>query len=231
MNLYFLVEGRRTEMKLYPRWLRYLLPHYSRVAVPQDVTSNSYYLISGAGYPHLLDEELPNAIQNIIDVGRFEYLILCVDADDVTVEERTQEVEEHLHACKPPLPDSTTFKLIVQNRCIETWLLGNRTIVQRHPDSRELRDYIEFHDVRSVDPEQMPPFEGFDTHASFHLSYLQEIFQARGLQYGKYNPGHAGDKPYLNEIIKRTEDRPDDLQSFQAFLKLIRTIASLTGSS
>ena len=31
MNLYFLVEGRRTESKVYPRWLSYLLPEYRQV--------------------------------------------------------------------------------------------------------------------------------------------------------------------------------------------------------
>ena len=31
MNLYFLVEGRRTERWVYPAWLGYLLPHFTRV--------------------------------------------------------------------------------------------------------------------------------------------------------------------------------------------------------
>lgn len=62
MNLYFLVEGRRTEAKVYPKWLSHLLPHFSRVERFNEVDDKNYFLISGEGNPSILDVHLPNAI-------------------------------------------------------------------------------------------------------------------------------------------------------------------------
>ena len=45
MNIYFLVEGNRTEKKIYPQWLTYLVPKLKRVKYHDEVTSNNYYLI------------------------------------------------------------------------------------------------------------------------------------------------------------------------------------------
>ncbi len=53
MNLYFLVEGKRTEPKIYPSWFEYLLPNYNKIQNPGKVSNNNYYLISGLGYPAL----------------------------------------------------------------------------------------------------------------------------------------------------------------------------------
>lgn len=37
MNIYFLVEGKRTERKVYPAWLAYLLPELQRVQSYDEV--------------------------------------------------------------------------------------------------------------------------------------------------------------------------------------------------
>jgi hypothetical protein len=47
MNLYFLVEGKRTEKKVYPAWLAHLLPELQRVQNYDQVNQNNYYLFSG----------------------------------------------------------------------------------------------------------------------------------------------------------------------------------------
>lgn len=49
MNVYFLVEGKRCERKLYPMWLTVVAPHLQRVESPSHATDNSFYLISGEG--------------------------------------------------------------------------------------------------------------------------------------------------------------------------------------
>ncbi len=116
MNLYFLVEGRRTEARLYPRWLSYLLPHFSRVEYPDEASNNTFFLISGEGYPRLLDVQLPHAIQDVNDVGRYDYLIVCLDADEATVAERTAEVWCHLEEQQTNLNSSTTFRIGVSKR-------------------------------------------------------------------------------------------------------------------
>jgi len=53
MNWYFLVEGK-TERKIYPQWISYLMPHLSRIDSPGEAQNNHYYLISGGGFPSLL---------------------------------------------------------------------------------------------------------------------------------------------------------------------------------
>ncbi len=64
MNLYFLVEGKRSERRLYPAWLATLLPEHRRVENVQDAAINNYYLISGEGYPSILGVHLPRAIKD-----------------------------------------------------------------------------------------------------------------------------------------------------------------------
>ena len=71
MNLYFLVEGRQTEARVYPAWLAHLLPHYSRVSSPDAINKNNYFLVSGEGYPRLLGSMLGRSIEDINAVGKY----------------------------------------------------------------------------------------------------------------------------------------------------------------
>lgn len=64
MNLYFMVEGI-TERKVYPQWISYLLPHLSRVNQASDARENNYYLISGGGFPSILNDHLANSIEEV----------------------------------------------------------------------------------------------------------------------------------------------------------------------
>lgn len=228
MNLYFLVEGRRTEMRLYPRWLSQLLPHFTRVDYPDMVTKNSYFLISGDGYPRLLDVALQNAVRDVNAVQNYDYLILCLDADEATVAERAAEVDSHRAELAEPLADATTFRIIVQNRCVETWLLGNRAILPRQPQDAVLRSYIDFYDVRASDPEGMGVAPGFDLHAEFHLAYLKAVFVERNIHYSKNNPGSAGDESHLQQLRLRTQQQPQALRSLQTLFELCDKIVELT---
>ncbi len=84
MNLYFLVEGRRTERKVYPMWLSILKPEIKRVNYAVDAASNNYYLISGEGYP-LLFNQLRNSILEVNEIGKYDYLVLCLDAEETLI--------------------------------------------------------------------------------------------------------------------------------------------------
>ncbi|MFN5892544.1 MAG: hypothetical protein ACK45Z_07910, partial [Dolichospermum sp.] len=88
MNIYFLVEGRRTEKKIYPAWLQYLIPQLQKVEYYDQVQENNYYLISGKGYPSILGDHLENALEKIQEKNNYDYLVLCVDADEELVEDR-----------------------------------------------------------------------------------------------------------------------------------------------
>lgn len=68
----------------------------TRVNQLDQVKDNNYFLLSGNGYPHIFTDVLKNSIDDINQVGIYSYLIICIDADEHTVKERQEELEEYL---------------------------------------------------------------------------------------------------------------------------------------
>ena len=224
MNCYFLVEGRRTERKIYPAWIEALFPSLQRISYAYHVSENNYYLLSGGGQPSILNH-LVNAINEVNEIKKFNKLILVMDAEDNTVSELHQVIKNHLK--NKGIDKSTFFAefiLIVQNRTIETWLLGNRKLFKRNPINSELSRYISFYNVSDHDPELMGRFETFSTHAAFHEQYLKLIFLERNIRYSKKNPGEALKIEYYHALCDRVLKEPDDLKSFQALQQLFDEI-------
>ncbi len=138
MRVYFLVEGRRTEAKLYPAWLSHLIPELNRITRYDEEIPNSYFLFSAEGYPSIILEHIPRSIEDINRIGGYDYFVVALDADQSTVPDRIDEINEslsdnHIHLI------GTELRIVVQNRCIETWLLGNRRIVRRNITMSGLR--------------------------------------------------------------------------------------------
>lgn len=127
MRVYFLVEGRRTEAKVYRAWLSHLIPELSRLTRFDELMPDSYFLFSAEGYPSIILEHIPNAIEDINRIGGYDYFVVALDADQSTVEDRIDEINESLSNNHIQLIGAE-LRIIVQNRCIETWLLGNRRI-------------------------------------------------------------------------------------------------------
>jgi hypothetical protein len=226
MNIYFLVEGRSTEKKIYPKWLAYLIPELTQVKYYDEVQENNYYLISGKGYPAILSEGLPNAADKLRETQRYDYLVLCVDADEETVEERTEYIKSFIQKEDIEL-GKTKLVIIVQNRCIETWLLGNRKIFDsRQPQDSPLSDYVKYYDVSQEDPELMGAYQ-HKNHADFHQRYLKAIFRAKNIVYTKDKPRDAQKEYYLKELINRIRDRPDQLKTFQALVEFCDMIKDM----
>lgn len=95
MNLYFLVEGKQTERKVYPKWLSILSPQLTQITFAKDVTKNNFYLISGEGYPSLL-HHLKNAVEEVNEIGNYDFLIVCLDAEETSIEERKATIIDFL---------------------------------------------------------------------------------------------------------------------------------------
>jgi hypothetical protein len=91
MNLYFIVEGV-TESIVYPDWLGYLLPELHRVKTATKAQSNNYYLITGRGYPSIYNI-LDAAIEEINSIKRYNYLIVCLDAEENSIDYMLQEIQ------------------------------------------------------------------------------------------------------------------------------------------
>lgn len=229
MRIYFLVEGRRTEAKIYRAWLSHLIPELSRITRYDEVIPNSYFLFSAEGYPSIILEHIPNSIEDINRIGGYDYFVVALDGDQGTVQDRIDELNESLSDNRIHLI-GTELRIIVQNRCIETWLLGNRRMVRRNPTSLVLQEYLEHYNVRLGDPELMPEHADFNTHAQFHNQYLKEVFRERNIHYSKNRPGHALDKPYLEELISRVHDEASHLGSLQVFLDFCSLVRSQIAS-
>ncbi len=103
-------------------------------------------------------------------------------------------------------------------------------MLKKNPERELLRQYVEFYHVGESDPELMGIYAGFDTHASFHHDYLQEMLQERyrRLCYSKVNPGPVAEQHYLEQLVLRTDSDPPHLASFREFVLLCRKINELT---
>ncbi|WP_196516864.1 hypothetical protein [Nostoc sp. WHI] len=119
---------------------------------------------------------------------------------------------------------STELVLIIQNRCFETWFLGNRKIYSRQPQSKPLLDYTRYYDISVDCPEIMGNYDKSNTHAQFHKAYLKELFRAKNINYSEKNPGEVLKLYYLEELLTRIKDKNHHLPSFQHFINFCNTI-------
>lgn len=223
MNIYFLVEGNSTERKIYPKWLEYLVPNLVRVKFHDQVEHNNYYLISGQGYPKILYDGLENAVSKIFEVQKYDYLVICLDADEEPVEGRVRYIHDFIKDRDIQL-GNTEVEIIVQNRCIETWLLGNRKIFNsRQPLEGTLLEYVNYFDVSQYNPEEMGKYQ-MRNHSEFHYEYLKEIFRSKNTTYSKKFPNDAQERYYFEELNRRVRDKPNDLRSFQYFLEFCEKV-------
>jgi hypothetical protein len=221
MNIYFLVEGK-TEAKIYPKWLSHLLPELTKVKYHDQVVKNNYYLFKGNGYPHIMDVHLPNAIEDVNAVGRYDYLVMSFDADESTVSERVAEVNQRLLNLKSHLT-KTQLILIVQNRCIETWLLGNRKIYKHNPQDPTLVQYTKFYNVLVNDPELMGRYPDVSSHQQFHKAYFKLLCRERHMSYSERHPRDVVQKSYLDQLLTRIDDTTH-LATFRHFIDFCRRI-------
>jgi hypothetical protein len=233
MNFYFVFEGK-TEEIVYKEWFSILVPQLTEVNYFDEVENDNYYQINDLGYPKCA-QMIANAIQDINEIPKYDYLVLVTDADRLTVTEKKEEILkwidlELVDKTFKSLPENCKFEVIVQNVCIETWFLGNRNFFVRHPQQNEiLKQYIKYFDVSKNDPENLASefiqdekngaeIFGYKTKALFHEGYLREIFKERNLSYKKSRPKEVQQEYYLQQVIARIKADVHHLQSFQVFL-------------
>jgi hypothetical protein len=217
MNVYFLVEGI-TEKKIYPRWIARLMPQLERVATYAEVQQNNYYIFSGGGYPQILDTLLSDAIAEVNEVGKYDYLVVALDADEVTVDERQEEVRNKIAEKALKLEISCQLQVIIQSRCMETWFMGNQAVFPRNP-TQNFRKFFQFYNVALDDPEKMPKPDWFiDSIGQFHKKYLKEMLREKNINYSEKIPNEVGEPYYLEQLEKRVENYAEHLKTLQIFL-------------
>jgi hypothetical protein len=223
VRLYLLLEGKRSEAKIYPAWLASLdNPFEGLVRVDQPIGENerAFFCFSANGYPSIITTHLPNAIADLKKYPVYDWLLVCLDVDESSAESRISEVE---NAAKDLVNSRTKIFVVPQSRCIESWLLGNPKLIGAAPPPyvAELRN---FYDVRRNCPECMGFPRNWSNHAQFHFHYLKEVFKAKNMTYSKSNPGDAASFSYLKALVGRVERDATAMGSFQRFLRFISSI-------
>lgn len=222
MNLYFVLEGEKTEVLLYPKWINHFLPEMKQVFFEKDAIKNNFYIFSGGGIPSIYNTTV-NAIKNINDNPVFNKLIVCLDGEELGIEGRLKEITEYLEKSGVKLNDGCSLEFIIQNICIETWFLGNRKTAKKIPEGIKLREFLQYFNVVENDPEQMDNFDGYRNKAHFHYSYFREILKEHNLSYSKSRPKIVLESSYIESLIQRTNDTLH-LRSLKTFFNLMEEI-------
>lgn len=226
MNLYFLVEGKKTEPKIYPQWLTHLLPNFSQIKFADEATKNNYYLISGKGSPRILTVELPNAVAEINQYNNYDYLVFVIDADDMSTQEKTLEIETFIQTENIVLNSSCQLQIITQKYCIETWFLGNRKVYPRNTNNIDFLSHAQFYDVSQQDPELMQKPSSFIGSTSiYHENYLRRMLAAKNSRYSKSYPKEVGEQYYL-EALQQRVNQTSDLSSLKNFFNFCGSVLS-----
>jgi len=213
MNLFFLVEGAKTEVKIYKKWVEHTFPQLTFVKNIQLVTTNCFCIFSGGGYPKIFTDEpspLEICLTDITKHGSIDHFFICLDSEEEDYKIRFKEVETELETLKEIGIYSsvqTSIHIIVQHCCIETWFLGNTKMLRKNPQSQNLLEFKKFYDVSINDPELMDCPDGYLTKASFHLEYLKKMLKEKNpnLTYTKKYPGPTTEKAYLEALRQRCE--------------------------
>jgi hypothetical protein len=208
MNLYLLVEGRRTERKVYREWISRVLPSLQEVDRIQDIVADHLLILTGGGYPSCLNR-IRATLEDIRNHDRpIDHYLLCIDAEEDPYDQRLAALENAVEAAAAEVrvrerQPQINIHIIVQNCCIETWFLGHTRMLKRNPTSSTLATWKRRFDVSVEDPEAMPAAEGYITRASFHLAYLKEMLSEHGKRYSKEHPGVVTDLDYFKALRDR----------------------------
>lgn len=224
MNIYFLVEGEKTEPQVYPQWLEHLTPELLPVKYPQDAKENNYYIISGKGSERLF-YVLEDSIKDVNKFGNYAHLVIVIDADGKSAKEKVNEIKQFIFDEKIILNSNCQLHVIVQKYCIETWFLGNSKAYPRNTNNHDFLPYAQFYDVSELDPELMQKPDSFKGSISiYHETYLRKMLAAKNIHYSKANPREVGEKYYLDELNKRVNET-EHLFSLKNFFNFCESIS------
>jgi hypothetical protein len=220
MNCYALVEGRRTEKMLMRAWFTFLFPGMVEVEAIDLVINDNFFILSGAGYPQYL-ARIPEVLDDAARHGNIDNVILWVDTEGQGYEDKVAE----LQLLAESVPFYGRKHIVLANCCIETWLLGNKKMLRKVPNSQRLKDFKAFYDVSLDDPEAMGDHPDYGSRADFHFEYLRDMHRERGLSYTKTHPGTCQDKHYFDALVDRVH-KTGHIPSFQSLLTCLKNMGS-----
>ncbi len=214
MNFYVVVEGI-TEKKVYEKWIKYVNPSLKYVKGINEIVENNYIIFTGFGFPFYY-QIIDNAIDDINTLSIFDKLVIIVDSEDMKYNEKYDEIKNYVATkhCKAEI------KIVVQHFCLETWLLGNRNIITRNPQSLKLLEYLHYFNVVNNDPELLTEYKKERlTRSQFAFRYLKTAVNEkyRNLTYSKNNPHISLNSKYYSRVKKHFEET-GHINSFNYFI-------------
>lgn len=216
MNIYIVVEGEIGTRYVYEEWIPLINPSLTSVDTIFDIRSNNFAIIAGHGYPFYFDI-IENAINDINVVKNIDRLVIIVDSEDMSFDEKIGEVQDFLSDKNC----STDIQIVIQHFCLETWALGNKKVGPRKPKSEKLIEYKKIFNVLEKDPALLPPHNGEDLNRSqFAYKYLRAMLNDKNkhLTYTKNNPKALLHQTYFHEIKKRNVST-GHINSFRTFIQ------------
>lgn len=214
MNIYVVTEGK-TEAALYKHWIPLVNQKLKVIDNLGDLGQESLYIISAQGYPDYFSI-IDAAILDVNQFRTFDRLVITVDSEDMTRQEKYDEINNHV----APKGCVATIKIVIQHFCIETWALGNRALMKKNPSTARLINYKRLFDVRVNDPELLPPKSDESLNRSqFAERYLRAALNERHstLTYSKGRPQALMHYKYFGEVKGRYTET-GHINSFGDFL-------------
>ncbi len=224
MNLYFLLEDSKSFFLVLPKWLRFILPQFSQVDAFENFdNSNKKFMIhSGFGYPSVknyFEQSLCTIVENNVPIN---YFIVCWDTD-AKISNDIELDKSDFKRIFSKYPARCQLKLLVINRCFETWLLGNRRVYFSGCENETFLSFARFYNVGKSDPEEMKaPTENI---SNYHYRYFQTMLRNSYLQknYSKGHPLAVSTEDYYGELCSRINET-NDLNSFRAFIEFLKSV-------
>ncbi len=127
MNIYVVTEGK-VEKKVYRAWIPKVNSSLTPIEAVEDVTDNNFYIFSAQGYPDIFNA-IDNALEDISNFPAYTRLVISVDSEQQTREERFAEFASYVEH----KVNTLDVRIVIQHFCIETWALGNQQIIRRQP--------------------------------------------------------------------------------------------------
>ncbi len=217
MNYYIVCEGEKTELLVYSNWIPSLNSSLVKVDSFLELNQNNFYMISGCGYPNYFNI-ITNSVSDIMDNNINAILIIIVDAEDFTFEEKYKEINDFL---ENRFRNFSNYKIVVQTPSMEGWCLGNRRFISNSPQSETLTELITHYNVRKNEPENILPYQD-NNKAQTSTKYLKEAAKEKNVTYSKARPNIISDVSFLTNLKKRCE-LTNHLSSFKKFTEIFET--------
>lgn len=224
MNYYFLLEDEKSLLKVLPFWFQYMGFKSQRVSDIQEVKENHYILQSGQGVTQLITKILFDTIDTIIlNPKKIDKLVIVLDAEDLSVEERKRQVNEKIDEHYQREQLAFDIEIFVCNHCFETWLLGCCGLypLQVVDEKSDFYQYYRHYNIEDRDPEYMEvPQDSNDTIAKYHFHYLHELLRYKKIRYSKSKPQNVATESYFNGMVKRIQNT-EHLATFDTFYRFV----------